>query len=81
MYLTAWLPEGWSDRAMSAALAEAGIVAPPLSSFTLETAREPGLVLGYTGHAEAAMARAVERMAAVLERQIGLVNRSKLELR
>ncbi|HXP02727.1 MAG TPA: PLP-dependent aminotransferase family protein [Stellaceae bacterium] len=70
MYLTAWLPEGWSDRAASAALAEAGIVAPPLSSFTLETEREPGLVLGYTGHDEGAMARAVERMAVVLERQL-----------
>jgi GntR family transcriptional regulator / MocR family aminotransferase len=81
MYLTAWLPQGWSDRAASAVLAEAGIVAPPLSSFTLETAREPGLVLGYTGHDEGAMARAVERMAAVLERQIGLMSHSELELR
>ena len=81
MYLTAWLPEGWSDRATSAALAETGIIAVPLSSFTLETAREPGLVLGYTGHDEAAMARAVERMAIVLERQSGLINRSKVELR
>jgi len=69
MYLTAWLPRGWSDRAASAALSDAGIVAAPLSSFTLETKREPGLVLGYTGHDEAAMARAVERMAMVLERQ------------
>ena len=81
MYLTAWLPEGWSDRAASAALAKAGIVAVPLSSFTLETEREPGLVLGYTGHDEAMMARAVERMAAVLKSKTGLINRQKLELR
>jgi len=67
MYLTAWLPEGWSDRAASAALAKAGIIAVPLSSFVLETAREPGLVLGYTGHDEVAMTRAIERMATALE--------------
>jgi len=81
MYLTAWLPEGWSDRATSQSLAEAGIVAVPLSSFTLETERQPGLVLGYTGHDEAAMARAIERMAAVLDAQTGLRNRMKPELR
>lgn len=81
MYLTAWLPADWSDRGAAAALAEAGIVAAPLSSFTLENEREPGLVLGYTGHDEAAMARAVERMALVLERPTGLTNRQKLELR
>jgi hypothetical protein len=47
----------------------------------LETTREPGLVLGYTGHDEGAMARAVERMTVVLERQSGLINHSELELR
>jgi GntR family transcriptional regulator/MocR family aminotransferase len=66
MYLTAWLPEGWSDRAAAGALANSGIVAVPLSSLVLATEREPGLVLGYTGHDEGAMARAVERMAMVL---------------
>jgi GntR family transcriptional regulator / MocR family aminotransferase len=73
MYLTAWLPAGWSDTAAATALADSGIVAVPLSSLVLETEREPGLVLGYTGHDEGAMARAVERMAAVLERQTGLI--------
>jgi len=68
MYLTAWLPRGWSDRQAAAALREAGVVATPLSSLTLATPRDPGLVLGYTGHDERAMARAVDRMAAELER-------------
>jgi GntR family transcriptional regulator/MocR family aminotransferase len=67
MYLVAWLMPDRSDRAAAAALAAAGITALPLSALTLATARPPGLVLGYTGHGEAAMARAVERMAAVLE--------------
>ena len=39
----------------------------PLSALTLATSRPPGLVLGYAGHSEAAMARAVERMAKVFE--------------
>jgi GntR family transcriptional regulator/MocR family aminotransferase len=69
MYLTAGLPEGWSDRAVAARLAEAGIVALPLSALTLATPRPPALVLGTAGHGEAAIARAVERMAAVFERQ------------
>jgi len=69
MYLVAWLPPDRSDRAAAAALAAAGISALPLSALTLATARPPGLVLGYTGHGEAAMARAVERMVAVLEKK------------
>jgi GntR family transcriptional regulator/MocR family aminotransferase len=67
MYLVAWLPPDRSDNAAAAALAAAGITALPVSALTLASARPPGLVLGYTGHGEAAMARAVERMAAVLE--------------
>ena len=67
MYLVAWLPPDHSDRSVAVALAAAGITALPLSGLTLTTTRPPGLVLGYTGHGEAAMARAVERMAAVLE--------------
>ncbi|MBV9017394.1 MAG: PLP-dependent aminotransferase family protein [Alphaproteobacteria bacterium] len=66
MYLTAGLPEGWSDRAVAARLAEAGIVALPLSTLTLAMPRPPALVLGYAGHSEAAIERAIERMAAVL---------------
>jgi hypothetical protein len=50
-----------------AALTQEGIVAMPLSALTLATPRPPGLVLGYAGHSEAVMARAVERMAKVFE--------------
>ena len=46
MYLTAWLPESWSDRAAAAALLAAGVAAVPLSALTLETARRPALILG-----------------------------------
>ena len=80
MYLIGWLPTGWSDRAIASALASVGVVALPLSSLTLATPRPPGLVLGYTGHSEAAMARAVDRMAQVLDRQSGMAKQSELEL-
>jgi DNA-binding transcriptional MocR family regulator len=80
MYLTAWLPPDRSDIAAADALAKAGVAAVPLSALTLETARRPGLVLGYTGHGEAATLRAVATMANVL-RSSGLINISKADLR
>jgi DNA-binding transcriptional MocR family regulator len=80
MYLTAWLPSDWSDRDTAAALAREGVVAAPLSALTLATPRPPGLVLGYAGHSEVAMARAVERMAAIFEQSTGMVDFAKLEL-
>jgi GntR family transcriptional regulator / MocR family aminotransferase len=67
MYLTAWLPRGWDDRAVAASLAASGVTAQPLSGLTLATPRPPGLVLGYAGSGETMMAQAVERMALVLE--------------
>jgi GntR family transcriptional regulator/MocR family aminotransferase len=69
MYLTAALPSGWPDHAVAAELAAAGVGALPLSALTLATPRPPALVLGYAGHSEAAIGRAIERMAAVLDRQ------------
>jgi GntR family transcriptional regulator/MocR family aminotransferase len=81
MYLTAWLPPDWSDSDAAASLLASGVATVPLSSLTLETARRPGLVLGYTGHSEPAIARAVEIMAEVLSRPIGLVDLPKPDLR
>jgi DNA-binding transcriptional MocR family regulator len=81
MYLTVWLPWHWSDRRAAEALAAAGVSAVPLSSLVLETPRRPGLVLGYTGHNETAIARAVETMAAVLSEPSGLVNLVEPDLR
>jgi GntR family transcriptional regulator/MocR family aminotransferase len=69
MYLTASLPSGRSDRAVADALAAADVGVLPLSALTLATPRPPALVLGYAGHGEAAITRAIERMAAVLERE------------
>jgi GntR family transcriptional regulator/MocR family aminotransferase len=67
MYLTATLPAGRSDVAVADALAAADVGTVPLSALTLATPRPPALVLGYAGHGEAAITRAIERMAAVLD--------------
>jgi GntR family transcriptional regulator / MocR family aminotransferase len=80
MYLTASLPEGWSDRATAAALADAGVVTLPLSALTIAARRPPGLILGFAGHGEAALARAVERMAAVFDNRTGMIKSAELEL-
>jgi DNA-binding transcriptional MocR family regulator len=69
MYLVAWLPPDWSDAAAARALGEAGVVAVPLSSLVIETKRAPGLMLGYTGHSEAAMTRAIDRIAEIFQRK------------
>jgi GntR family transcriptional regulator/MocR family aminotransferase len=80
MYVTGWLSSAWSDQAVARALAATGVAAVALSALTLATPRPPGLVLGYTGFGETAIARAVDRMAAVFDGQTGLVNSRKLEL-
>ncbi|HEU0216000.1 MAG TPA: PLP-dependent aminotransferase family protein [Stellaceae bacterium] len=81
MYLTVWLPWEWSDQAVAAALMAAGVSTVPLSSLTLETPRRPGLVLGYSGHHETAISRAVETMARVLSSPTGLATFQKPDLR
>jgi GntR family transcriptional regulator/MocR family aminotransferase len=80
MYLTASLPPGWSDRATAAALLDAGVASVALSALTLATPRPPGLILGYAGHGEAALERAVDRMAAVFDRSTGMTKSFALEL-
>jgi GntR family transcriptional regulator / MocR family aminotransferase len=80
MYLTAWLPTGWDDRAVAARLAAISVTALPLSALTLATRRPPGLVLGYAGYGESDMTRAVERMALALEVETGLTLMTEAEL-
>jgi hypothetical protein len=51
-----------------------------LSVLTLARKRRPALVLGYSGHGEAAMARAVEIMAGALTERTGLTDTIKADL-
>ena len=80
MYLTASLPPTWSDRATATALAAADVVTVPLSALIVATPRPPGLILGYSGHGKAALAKAVERMGAVFGHQTGMTRFAELEL-
>jgi GntR family transcriptional regulator/MocR family aminotransferase len=80
MYLIATLPRGWDDQAVAARLGAAGITATPLSSLCIATKRPPALVLGYAGHATAAMQRAADRMAYVLDSESGLAMMTDGEL-
>jgi GntR family transcriptional regulator/MocR family aminotransferase len=80
MYLTTWLRSRCDDQRAAAALDAAGVVALPLSALVLATPRRPGLVLGYAGHGETEMTRAVDRMARALAGATGLMQRSEADL-
>jgi GntR family transcriptional regulator/MocR family aminotransferase len=67
IHLVGWLKEGADDRAASLAAARLGVDAQPLSSFTLEHERQPGLVLGYAGYDERQIRAAARRLAASLK--------------
>ena len=62
LHLVGWLPAGWDDAALSAQLADVGIVAPPLSGYSLTPLAQGGLVLGYAAVDEGAIRATVRRM-------------------
>jgi GntR family transcriptional regulator/MocR family aminotransferase len=49
MHVLGWLPRGVDDRLAFRAAAAAGVTAPPLSFYCLDTPSRGGLLLGYTG--------------------------------
>jgi GntR family transcriptional regulator / MocR family aminotransferase len=70
MHLVGRLTAGLDDRAIARAAGEAGIEAPALSSYYHGPAAALGLLLGYAGVAEPAVAPAVARLAQVIERAV-----------
>jgi GntR family transcriptional regulator/MocR family aminotransferase len=70
MHLVAWLPERLDDVAIAERCAEAGISAPPLSYYMLETPERGALMLGYTGVSKLGIKIGVERLATVLSESI-----------
>ncbi len=66
MHLIGWLGDGVDDVAVSARALEEGVVAPALSTFYLGKGGAPGLLLGYTGVAEAEIRAGVRRLAVAL---------------
>jgi GntR family transcriptional regulator/MocR family aminotransferase len=67
MHLVGWLPEGVDDQAVSRRAAAQGIVAVPLSAYTLAAHCPPALVLGYTALNERAIHSSIRRLAGVLK--------------
>jgi GntR family transcriptional regulator/MocR family aminotransferase len=75
--LTALFRHPVDDRAVVRGLAEAGVAARPLSSFFRAGAGRPGLVLSFGGWPQAALAAAVERMAANEDWRTGQAGRGQ----
>ncbi len=69
-HLVAWLPAGSNDAAISQRAAAAGIVAPPLSAYSIESRVRPGLLLGYAAYNPRQIREGVRKLAAVLEKAL-----------
>lgn len=72
MHLLGWLPRGVDDRACAAALSANGVEVLSLSQFASAPADPGGLLLGYAPFDERSIVAGVEKMAAVLEREVVL---------
>jgi GntR family transcriptional regulator/MocR family aminotransferase len=68
MHLVGRLAPGADDRAIAQAASEAGVEAPALSSYYHGPAAAQGLLLGYAGVPEQAIAPAAARLGLVIER-------------
>lgn len=66
MHLVGWLAPGDDDRATAHRAAELGVVTAPLSAYRLGPPGRPGLMLGYTSVAEAALREGVRRLERAL---------------
>ncbi|MEO5950889.1 MAG: PLP-dependent aminotransferase family protein [Chloroflexia bacterium] len=66
MHLIGWLVNGMVDVAASVKAMEYGVLAPALSTFYLEKAGSPGLLLGYTGVSEDEIREGVRRLTEAL---------------
>ena len=70
MHLVGRLAPGLDDRAIAFTAAAAGVEAPALSSYYQGPAAVQGLLLGYAGVPEPAVAPGVTRLAAAIERAV-----------
>jgi GntR family transcriptional regulator/MocR family aminotransferase len=68
MQIAARLSVRRDDRALSAALEQAGVIAPPLSAYALGRTPVHGLFLGYAGVPEREIEGAVQTLGRVLIR-------------
>ena len=66
MHVLGWLPRGVDDRLAFRAAAAAGVTAPPLSFYCLDTPSRGGLLLGYTGIEVKEIREGVRRLTGAL---------------
>ena len=66
LHVVGWLSEGADDQAISRAIMEAGLTAPPLSAYRMFHPCRPGLVLGYAGYTETQIRQGVLQLAKVM---------------
>ena len=66
LHLTAWLPDGVDDRAVSARLAAAGVDAAPISAYRMTSQGRGALLLGFAAYEARAIAAGVRVIAGVL---------------
>ena len=66
MHVLGWLPRGVDDRLAFRAAAAAGVTAPPLSFYCLDTPARGGLLLGYTGIEVREIREGVRRLTGAL---------------
>ncbi len=69
LHLVGWLPENVDDRAIEAAMKQADIDTPALSTYSLTPQPRGGLVLGYGATDEGNIRATVRRMAQVWQSQ------------
>ena len=62
-----WLPQSLNDRTVSDELAQRGVIAPPLSAYTVLHQQPPALLLGYAAFAKEQLVTAAATLAMVLE--------------
>lgn len=67
MHLICWLPEGIDLKRFREATKREQVAVSFVSSFTLQHALRPAIMLGFTAYTEYRMKQAVERLAACLE--------------
>jgi GntR family transcriptional regulator / MocR family aminotransferase len=66
MHLVGWLPQGMSDTDISNRAARAGVDAPALSAYALESLGRGGLLLGYAAVDQAEIRQAIQRLGMAL---------------
>ncbi|MHC5540750.1 PLP-dependent aminotransferase family protein, partial [Singulisphaera rosea] len=61
-----WLPDHIDDRDAARKAAALGVVAPPLSSYTVEPIARNGLLLGYAAHSPTRIREGMRKLALAL---------------